>query len=318
MALRACGTRFDGALRDPGVDPMVPMTSTRMRRFGNRSAMIMRNGFSLIELLVVIAILGVLISLLLPAVQYVRESARRTQCTNHLRQLMLASLAFETQAGELPVGCLECRARGIRQPRFTSWIGVVLPQLEYHQVARQLDFTLPMWHARNQVASSTIISELLCPSTGDRDLYSSNSMWKGRAFTDYGGLYGVEGEGHTELDSSATQTLAKPFLGVMLYEEGTALREVRDGTSKTAAIGEMLLRRKSGECEWINGHHLFAQEKNTPINSGSGLGNDIGSAHPGGANIAFCDGHVAWMANETAQRALNASLTRAGEEWPHD
>ena len=143
-------------------------------------------------------------------------------------------------------------------------------------------------------------------------------MWPNRSFTDYGGIYGVEGEGNSELDHSATQTLAKPFLGVMLYEDPTPMKAILDGTSKTAAIGEMLIRRRPGECEWINGHHLFAQEKNTPVNTASGLGNDIGSPHIGGATLAFCDGHVAWQNDETNQAILNAILTRAGGEHLDD
>lgn len=74
-----------------------------------------------------------------------------------------------------------------------------------------------------------------------------------------------------------------------------------------------MLRRQT-ESEWINGNNLFAQEASTPINQASGLGNDIGSPHPGGASLVFCDNHVEFLAETIEQSVLNALLTKAGGE----
>lgn len=267
--------------------------------------------FTLVELLVVIAIIGALVALLLPAVQSAREAARRTTCQNQLKQLGLAMQIYESQQGELPIGCVGCRSATSQQ--LLSWNVSLLPMLEEQAIYDQLDLSLSMFNAANQVGGSMIVQAFLCPSTPDEKLQSVGYFWRERAFTDYGGLYGVEGPGH-DAPRTATQTLIDSKLGVMLYEAPTTLAAITDGTSHTAIVGEMLLRRHDGECEWANGHNLFAQEKQTPINANSGLGNDLGSPHPGGALLAWADGHAGWMSDETDQTILNAALTRAGNE----
>src|SRR6476620_2564311 len=94
---------------------------------------------------------------------------------------------------------------------------------------------------------------------------------------------------------------------------GRHAKEIIDGLSKTACIGETMLRRRT-ESEWINGNNVYAQEASTPINAKSGLGNETGSPHPGGASLAFCDGHVEFVAETVEQAALNAMMTKAGGE----
>ena len=276
-----------------------------------------RRGFTLVELLVVIAIIGTLVALLLPAVQMARESARRSGCQNNLRQIGLATLNYESQRAKFPVGCVECRDRA-EQPRhrFISWIAFLLPMMEESAIYEQLDLETPMWDPANLDATSHSIATLLCPSSKDSEVHATLGPWRGRAFTDYGGLYGVEGIGNTATDLTSVQTLAKPFLGVMLYERPSTIAGIKDGTSKTAFAAEMLLRRVSGDCEWANGSQLFAQERETPVNVDSGLSNEIGSPHPNGALAVFCDGHVSWLAESTAQEVLNALITKSGGESP--
>ena len=284
------------------------------KAFGVRRARC-QTGFTLVELLVVIAIIGILVSLLLPAVQTAREAARKTSCQNNLRQLGIATLNYESQQSAFPVGCVECRASTSR-PRFISWISRPLPMLEESAIHDEIDFTKPMWDAANATPTSASIQTLLCPTTKDQHLQAASGLWRGRAFTDYGGLYGVEGEGHSEDDVSATQTLARRFLGVMLFESPTRMKQIVDGTSHTAFAAEMQLRRVAGECEWANGHQLFAQERSTSVSASSGLGNDIGGPHAGGAYAGLCDGHVQWLDDSMDQPVLNALLTRAGGEVP--
>jgi prepilin-type processing-associated H-X9-DG protein len=151
-----------------------------------------------------------------------------------------------------------------------------------------------------------------------------SGLWKGAAFTDYGGIYGVEGAGRNrEHETSGDNDVANEFkpeqtlrddsLGVLLYDEPVAPKHVIDGLSKTACIAETLHRRRS-ECEWVNGNNIFAHEESTPINTDSGLSNDIGSPHPGGASLAFCDGSVRFVVETVEQKVLNAMLTKAGDE----
>jgi prepilin-type processing-associated H-X9-DG protein len=109
------------------------------------------------------------------------------------------------------------------------------------------------------------------------------------------------------------QTIVDDALGVLIYEEPVAPKQVIDGLSKTACIAETAVRRQT-ESEWVNGQNIFAQDESTPINGRRAAGNEIGSPHPGGASLAFCDAHVEFLAESIEQAVLNAMLTRAGGE----
>ncbi len=282
-----------------------------------------KSGFTLVELLVVIAIIGVLVGLLLPAVQAARESARRTQCQNNLRQIGVGLSAYAGKHGTYPVGCIECRfvTRETGQPyrpqRFIAWNVHLLPWLEQTALWDRFDRSVPSYDATNRSVGATVLTTFLCPSTQETELRNPAGLWRGFAFTDYAGIYGIEGEGHDvepQRRAETIQTLADSSLGVLLYEEGVAPRQITDGLSRTALVAETMLRRQS-ESEWVNGHNLFAQEDDTQINNTSALGNQIGSPHPSGAMLAFCDGHVEFVLETIRQEVLNALLTKSGGEW---
>jgi prepilin-type processing-associated H-X9-DG protein len=268
---------------------------------------------------VVVAIIGGLVALLLPAVQAARESSRRSQCQSHLRQIGLALNAFADRDDLLPIGCEGCKItpRAEGEPftplRFTAWNVRLLPHLEQSALYDAYDFTVPAYQPPNRLLGSTELDVFLCPSTASELRHSTAALWRGMAFTDFGGVYGVEGAGREEDDPAAAQWLDERSLGVLVYEEPTSLQTITDGLSQTVAVAEMLHRREQ-ETEWASGHNVFAQEHSTAINIDSHLGNDIGSPHPGGASAAFCDGHVAFLPDETPLEILIALLTRAGEE----
>jgi prepilin-type N-terminal cleavage/methylation domain-containing protein/prepilin-type processing-associated H-X9-DG protein len=284
-----------------------------------------RRGFSLVELLVVIAIVGAMVALLLPAVQAAREASRRTECQNHLRQIGLAALNFEQQRGELPVGCLGYTsplwATTSEPQRLISWNVQLLSYLEQASLAHQYRLDEPSYKSSlfpnsvNLELGATILPLFLCSSTSSETQHSDKGLWRGQAFTDYGGLYGVEGIGHdaAELPEVALQTLNEASLGVVLYNDPVRLKEISDGTSQTALVAESLLRRVS-PMEWSNGRNLFAHTDGNPVGGQYGLGNEIGSPHPGGALVAFCDGHVAFLPEDLALPVLNALLTKSGGE----
>jgi prepilin-type processing-associated H-X9-DG protein len=240
-------------------------------------------------------------------------------CQNNLHQLGLASLIHAEREGELPTGCIGCKFTApppggppVKQ-RFISWNVQILPMLDLQPLSARLDLSLPMYDAKNKLVGANVIELFLCPSTTEDAVLQTKGLWKGVAFTDYGGIYGVEGPGRTVTDPNAVHWLRNDSLGVMLYEHGVPLGAIRDGASRTAAMAETILRRRT-ESEWVNGHNVFAQEAGTKVNAASGVGNDIGSPHPGGASLVFCDGHVEFVAETIAQPALLALLTKAGGE----
>jgi len=268
-----------------------------------------------VELLVVVAIIGVLVALLLPAVQAARETSRRSQCANNLRQQGLALIGFEGEHRTLPVGCADC----LEEPkRFHSWNSQILPWLEQASLRKQLDFTVPSFDAPNIDAGAVALDVFICPSTLEPETKNVPKLWKTAAFTDYGGVYGVGGDGQDKVDEEWNMQLLKSdALGVLVYDEPVAFSEITDGTSTTVACAE-LFDRRTMECKWINGNNIFAQDVESGVNDAVNTSVGIGSPHSGGAQVAFCDGHVAFLSEQMEQRALNAILTRAGEEPHHD
>jgi prepilin-type processing-associated H-X9-DG protein/prepilin-type N-terminal cleavage/methylation domain-containing protein len=276
-----------------------------------------RVGLTLTELLVVLAIIGTLAALVLPAVQAARETARRAQCQVNLRELGLAMALHAERGGAYPIGCIGCKLslpseEGPPAPqRFIAWNVHLLPFLEQAALWNAFDFSIASYEPANKAVGANVVEVFLCPSTEEELLRQTKGLWQGTAFSDYAGIYGVEGGDRTASDPHAKQWLGDEWLGVMLYEEPVAPREITDGLAKTACIAETVLRRRI-ESEWVNGHNLFAHEGSSPINQASGLGNEIGSPHPGGASLVFCDGHVEFITESIEQTVLNAMLTKAG------
>ena len=122
-----------------------------------------RRAFTLVELLVVIAIIGILVALLLPAVQSAREAARQTSCKNNLRQVGLAMLNYESSQRRLPPGYKFVPSTTGNANGF-SWASWLLPYLEEGNLHDQLDFDLPVYDASHEYARTQSISLLLCPS----------------------------------------------------------------------------------------------------------------------------------------------------------
>ncbi len=276
---------------------------------------------TLVELLVVVAIIGGLAALLLPAVQAARETARLAQCQNHLRQINLAALLHVDRNGAFPIGCIgRWRDQSISPPprqRFIAWNVQLLPYLDEQPLWEQFDFSLPSYDAANKPMAATVVDVFLCPNTMESEFRNMSGLWRGAAFSDYSGVYGVEGIGRdvpweesTSDDSLPKQVLRDDALGVMIFDEAVSPRQITDGLAKTACLAETTLRRET-ESEWVNGNNVFAQEETTPIN---GMGNrkEIGSPHAGGASLAFCDGQVRFVTETIEQAVLNAMLTKAG------
>ena len=142
----------------------MPSTKPESRREGRRpdAPHDARRGFTLIELLVVIAVIGVLVALLLPAVQAAREAARNMQCKNNLKQVSLALHGYHERSGSFPPSTVvNDNGEG-----WWSWMARILPELEQQPLYEQLDLRGDAWECCNKVKpyTSTRLDVFMCPS----------------------------------------------------------------------------------------------------------------------------------------------------------
>lgn len=249
-------------------------------------------GFTLIELLVVIAIIAILIALLLPAVQQVRESARRMQCLNNLHQIGVALHNYHSTHNCLPPGGLEPRPIWPNGKQF-AWSAYLLSYLDQANAASAIDFDYPFDHAINSTVAATPLPVYVCPSTPRQSMLTN-----GMGATDYGGIYGER-----------ILTTNNPPRGVMIYGQAIRFRDITDGTSTTLTISEDAAFRDG---QWINGRNLFDQA--FQINKAPSFENDIRSEHPQGANGLYADGSAKFLNENMDLRVLAGICTRNGGE----
>jgi prepilin-type N-terminal cleavage/methylation domain-containing protein len=183
-----------------------------------------RSAFTLVELLVVIAIIGILIGMLLPAVQSVREAARRTACANNICQLALANLNFESAHGHLPAGVTD-DDDDLRDAIGVGWIEI-LPYVEANAVADQYDLAVDWKSVNNrQLAENTSLQILRCSSSPS--LCEQNGGFNIQA-SDYALSKGPDGYLYRRSKS----------IGMFDVNVKTRVADVMDGLSNTFMIGE--------------------------------------------------------------------------------
>ncbi len=300
------------------------------KRIGHR-------GFTLIELLVVIAIIAVLIALLLPAVQAAREAARRIQCTNNLKQLALAAMNYESSNGCLPSGGYAATRDydGKIKPGVSVFVRM-LPYVEGQNTFNAANFAFSLESSSNATVASVGVNSLWCPSDAvvstSVSLDSSYNMPAGTSlvqqFTSYGGNQGlwdldIQYNDDSRYGYSGAYSARKACMnGVIFQSSNVRLAEITDGTSNTLVFAEHCHGRLAASAppqfyQWWNSCYYTDTLICTyyPVNSDtkSILSTNqpdeyfqiVGSYHPGGANVAMCDGSVKFIKDSVQSLPFN-------------
>jgi prepilin-type N-terminal cleavage/methylation domain-containing protein/prepilin-type processing-associated H-X9-DG protein len=294
-----------------------------------------RNAFTLVELLVVITIIGILIALLLPAVQAAREAARRMSCSNHMKQIGLAMHLYHDTFQQLPPGWI-AHDPSTGQPH---WFGVpgwgwgarILPFMEQTAIYNNLiHFDLPITDPANAQVRVMPIPIYRCPSdAGDATfvLQGGGPLVGGGSFSpvklstnNYIGVFGTK-DFH-EIAPSCEGN------GCFFLQRGVSFRDIKDGLSQTFIVGER--SSELAPSTWVGvvtgGEHAPARicgVATYPPNStteASHYFHNFSSCHPTGTNFLLADGSVRLIPESIAEETYHALCTRdardiTGNDW---
>jgi prepilin-type N-terminal cleavage/methylation domain-containing protein len=290
------------------------------------------SGFTLVELLVVIAIIGLLVALLLPAIQASREAARKSSCRNNLHQIGVAMHNYESAFRRFPPG-YKYAASAQGNVLGHSWTARILPFMELQSLYDVLDFKKPVYDPANIIREQHI-STLLCP-TDDVSPTGFVEMGDERfAMSCY-----VANFGTPDLDEDQEQVndpvrLNRPW-GPFYRNSDTKLKAIIDGTSKTLMVGE----RQNGpfrtvgahgvhieyESTWVgavrdideptddHGHMVLFQTGHTP-NHALSDDRDVSASHSGEALFLMCDASVHSVSETIDEKVYLAMGTMNKEE----
>ena len=295
----------------------------------------LQRGFTLIELLVVISIIGVLIALLLPAVQAAREAARRAQCVNNLKQIGLALHNYEGSQQVLPSGYVSSfDSTGTDLGPGWGWAAMLLPRLEQSPLFASLNFSVGVEVPANSTSRLVILNAFLCPSDRVEPSWPavSRDPATGVAYqticsvapSNYVGMSGVSEPGP---DGE----------GLFYRNSSVAFRDITDGLSQTIAVGER--SHLLGVATWtgsVTGAYLYdddgdsigaADVETGPGmvlgHTGEGIGPGSNKSEPNqfyslhatkGVNFLFADGHVEFLKPTINYKTYVALSTRSGAE----
>jgi prepilin-type N-terminal cleavage/methylation domain-containing protein/prepilin-type processing-associated H-X9-DG protein len=298
-----------------------------------------RCAFTLVEVLVVIAIIGLLVALLLPAVQMAREAARRISCSSHLRQLALATQMYHDAHGYLPVSCgpFAPPDRPMAVLSGKGWIAGLLPFLEQRALESKLaqGYGGDFWQGTGInapeciEAMATTIKVVQCPSDGSAGTTSTiQYQWPGQAvaLTNYKGVLGDAQVGGpmsqhpgTLPDCHHAGGCNGLFFRTTILEP-QRLSDVLDGTSNTFLIGEDVPEENDHSAAYYaNGDYAscnvplnYFPKPSRPRDWWDVMG--FRSRHPSGAQFALADGSVRFVSQTIEHRLYRGLSTKAGGE----
>ena len=263
----------------------------------------LRSAFTLVELLVVIAIIGILVGLLLPAVQAAREAARRTQCTNNLKQIGLSFHNYHDTypSSKLPPGSYDQATSNSGW----AWGTFLLPFMEQEALYDDLQPGIKDALDTGQAALlATVLTTFKCPSdiapdVNDRRTHNSLSI----GTSNYAGSAGTDNVVTTGEPSAPTT----PNTGVLYQQSNLGLRDITDGTAYTLLVGERCWQLHDGTDHRKHNASIWGATDNDAlnwdvcmhsaevINQGDADNDSFSSLHPGGAQFVFADGSVHFL-----------------------
>lgn len=301
---------FDRHIRFHGRKP--PRDCKRARRIA---------GFTLVELLVVIAIIGLLIAVLLPAVQAAREVARRTTCTNNLRQMGLALTTYHDTYQVLPAAVADNWGGS---PQLHSWAVFILPYVEQPPLYAIYDFAAGQNAEINRPVVSTPLAVYSCPSSDDVYYEGDGHYAKG----DYAAASGIESAANGGAMFPASKTSFKSitdglsqtiFVGELYYHNLGWARGSAAGTTGGGGGGGAAFSR--GVSRWWSCNSACAQPGINPpfteCNNHCEQRFQFSSPHTHGVNFLYGDGHIEFLATSIGLELLKALMTIAGGEAAH-
>ncbi|MFO0876511.1 MAG: DUF1559 domain-containing protein [Gemmataceae bacterium] len=269
-----------------------------------------RAGFTLIELLVVIAIIAILIGLLLPAVQKVREAAARMKCQNNLKQMGLALHNYHGVREAFPPGYVsQVASDGSDMGPGWGWAAHLLPDMEQDNLFRQINLLVGIEQPAHATIREVQLALFRCPSDNAPPTFLPASSVVQVASSNY-----VANFGNNEIEDD-------PGAGNGIFFRNSRIRfaDITDGTSNTFAVGERTSKRSFST--WT-GSITGADEAQALVlgtcdhtpNHPSGHVEDFSSQHSGGVNFLMCDGSVRFINNSIAPATYQALASRANGE----
>lgn len=280
-----------------------------------------RRAFTLVELLVVIAIIGILVALLLPAVQAAREASRAVSCKNNLKQVGLALHTYHDTQRRLPPGWTA--NPGPEDPNGWGWAAAILDHMEQRNVQAIINPNLPIDHPNNQQARQSVVPSYICPTDileptftihgGGDDEHANQDQVGAPMFlvakSNYVGVFGL----------SEIEDVPSAGEGTFFHNSRLTFASISDGLSNTLVVGER--GSKLGSSVWAgvipgaNGAmaRIVGSADHTPNHAHHHF-DDFSSFHPQGVHFLVGDGSVQRINDQIDIAVYHALVTRAGGE----